>query len=64
MGLQTVDELKVWLEELLGEKENITAEDIAKYSPIAIQARNIMNCPVRVNEEQITEIYKESFDIK
>lgn len=63
MGLKTVDELKVWLEELLGEKEAITKEDIEKYASIAIQAKNILNCPVRVDENQIKHIYMDSLSI-
>ena len=60
MGLKNVDELKVWLEELLGTKESITKEDIKKYSAIAIQAKNIANCPVRINENEIKEMYEKS----
>ena len=64
MGVKNVDELKVWLEDLLGEKESITKAEIEKYSAIAIQAKNIANCPVKLDENEINKIYEVSFEIK
>jgi len=57
MQLTDVDALKQWLESLLGEKEPITKEEIEKYSGIAIKAKNIHNCPVEINQEQLSQIY-------
>ena len=60
MKLNSVDELKTWLADLLGEKEVITKEEIEKYASIAIKAKNIANCPVRLTEEQLVDIYTKS----
>lgn len=60
MALKDVDALKAWLESLLGEKEVITKEEIEKYSGIAIKAKNIRNCPIQINKEQVTQIYVRS----
>lgn len=60
MSLNSVDELKTWLADLLGEKEVITKEEIEKYASIAIKAKNIANCPVKVTEGQLVEIYTKS----
>lgn len=60
MKLDSVDELKNWLDSLLGEKEEITEDEIRKYASIAIKAHNIANCPVRVTEKQLIMIYEKS----
>lgn len=60
MSLKNVDELKAWLADLLGEKEAVTKEEIEKYVSIAINAKNLANCPVRINEEQVKTIYEKS----
>lgn len=60
MGLSTVNEIKEWLESLLGEKEKITQEEVKTYAQLAIQAKNIRNCPVTISQRQIEEIYSRS----
>ena len=60
MSLNSVDELKTWLADLLGEKEVVTKEEIEKFASIAIKAKNIANCPVKVTEEQLVGIYTKS----
>ncbi len=60
MSLKTVDDFKTLMETLLGEKEDITKEEISKFSGKAIKAPNINNCKVRPTEEDIKEIYTAS----
>lgn len=60
MGLATINEVKEWFESLLGEKEKITKEEIKVYANLAIQAKNIANCPVVISRDQIEEIYNHS----
>ena len=60
MKLNSVAEFKVWLAKLLGEKEAITKEEIEKYAAIAIKAKNIANCPVKLTQDQLIEIYTRS----
>lgn len=63
MGMERIDELKSLLEGLLGEKETITEQDIEKYASISIQAKNIANCLVAPNYDDIVAIYKKSFNL-
>lgn len=63
MGYKKLEELEKDLEELLGAKEAITAEEISKYSSIAIKAKNIGNCPVVPEEKDLIKIYTESFGL-
>lgn len=63
MGYKEIEELAKDLEELLGAKETITAEEIIKYSSIAIKAKNIGNCPVVPEEKDLVKIYTESFGL-
>ena len=63
MGYKKLEELEKDLEELLGAKEVITAEEISKYSSIAIKAKNIGNCPVVPEEKDLIKIYTESFGL-
>ncbi len=61
MSLKTVDEFKTLIETLLGEKEDITKEEIIKFSDKAIKAPNINNCKVRPTKADIKEMYTASF---
>ncbi|MDF2566937.1 MAG: alcohol dehydrogenase, class [Oscillospiraceae bacterium] len=61
MSLSSVDELIRITNELFGEKEKITAEEFDKYSKMAIQTRNIVNCVVKPTEENIKEMFTKSF---
>lgn len=61
MGLSGTDEFKELLKRLLGEKEDITPEEIRNYSTMAIKAGNIANCVVKPKEEDLIEIYTVSF---
>lgn len=60
MSLKNVDELKVWLAELLGEKEDMTHDEIDQYVSIAMNAKNLANCPVIINEQEIKTIFEKS----
>lgn len=44
MGYTTVSQLRETLSCLLGEKETVTAEELEKFTAIAITAKNIPNC--------------------
>jgi len=45
---------------LLGDKEKISSEDICLYSSLAIQTRNIGNCVVTPQEEDLQKMYAAS----
>ncbi len=61
MGLSSVGQFKELLNELLGRKEVITPEEIARYSQLAIKTKNIGNCVVKPTEEAIREMFEASF---
>lgn len=61
MGFKTLKELKEMLENLLGEKEKISHDEIQKFSNLAIQTGNIGNCIVKPTEEDLIDMYGMSF---
>jgi alcohol dehydrogenase class IV len=61
MKLSSVKELGEILDDLLGEKEVLSSDEIDKFASIAITAKNIGNCRVIPNKEDLIEIYKVSF---
>jgi alcohol dehydrogenase class IV len=61
MSFSTVDEFKNLMNQLFGEKEKITIEEIQHYSRLAIQTKNIGNCVVKPTEEDIKEMFTGSF---
>jgi len=63
MGFTDIEELKAVFDELLGEKETITTEEIKSYSSIAIKAKNIKNCIVILNEEDLQKLYRKSLTV-
>ncbi len=62
-GYVSSDEFGKALDSLLGKREEITAQEIARYSSIAIKAKNIANCTVAPSEEDIDKLYRLSFGI-
>lgn len=60
MNLNSIDELKELLDELLGQKEALTEEEINLYSERSKDTGNMLNCPVRPSVEDIKHIYKVS----
>lgn len=61
MGLSNAKELTDILYELFGEKEDITEEELVKYTSIAKKSGNITNGQVPPDEETILNIYKKVF---
>lgn len=61
MGLSSTAAFKNVLSRLLGEKETITTQDFEKFAGIAIKAKNITNCIFVPNEQDLYNMYVESF---
>lgn len=61
MNLTSVDQFSKEIDELLGEKECLSEEEIETFSSIAIKAKNIINCAVIPTKEDLIDIYKVSF---
>lgn len=62
MKLQNTAAFKKYLNLLLGEKEKIDKQEIGKFADIAIKAKNIANCSVVPNRQDLYNIYMESFE--
>ena len=60
LGLKSIDEFKLLLEDLLGEKECITKEEIEKFSSMALATRNIANSAVKPCVDEVANIYFKS----
>lgn len=61
MGYTTVSQLRETLSCLLGEKETVTAEELEKFTSIAITAKNIPNCVAMPTQQDLLDIYTKSF---
>lgn len=61
MSLSSVDQFKGIIAQLLGDKEELSSEEIDQYSKLAIQTKNIANCVVKPLENDLQEMYTESF---
>lgn len=60
MELRDLDSLQKLLDQLLGEKEQLSSEEINHYAQIAMETKNIANSFVKPNKEDICDIYKRS----
>ena len=60
-GYTSCNEFSDALSSLLGPRENVTEEEIEKYTAIAIKAKNIKNCIVEPSKEDLLRIYRQSF---
>ncbi len=60
MGFMSVDAFRNTMNELLGEKEKLTKQEIADYSKIAVKAKNIGNTIVPPTEQDIASMYEAS----
>lgn len=60
MGINTVDEFKQKLSDILGEKENFAIEELAMYATIAKDAGGTKNSVQIPTEEEIFGLYKKS----
>ena len=63
MGMDSPAAFRTWLDALLGERETITDAEVEKFSSIAIQAKNIANCPVVLTKEELAGVYRKSFGL-
>lgn len=61
MKLPNAETFKELTNQLFGEKEFISSEEIMRYSKIAIGSKNITNCAVKPTEGEISEMYTKSF---
>lgn len=61
MGFKSTADFKSALDRLLGKKETIGPNEFKKYASIAIKAKNIANCIFVPDEDDLYNIYVESF---
>jgi len=61
LGLNTLDEIKVLLEELLGKREKLSDEEISRFASIAITARNIPFTLKQPDQNDLAMMYRKSF---
>lgn len=60
MKLSGVDSFEELMNGLLGKKEEFSSEEIIQYSKIAIEAKNVANCIVKPEEEDIRKMFRRS----
>jgi alcohol dehydrogenase class IV len=64
MGMSQLSEFKALLDQLLGATEEISLDDVIKYSAKAVLTGNIKtNCKVAPSEEDVKAIFIERFDV-
>lgn len=61
MGYEKLKDFTADMDELLGDKEKITEDELKEFSAIAIKAKNISNCMVVPSEKDLFEIYSNVF---
>ncbi|HEY8911590.1 MAG TPA: iron-containing alcohol dehydrogenase, partial [Desulfosporosinus sp.] len=61
MNFSEAEQFGELLNNLLGEKEEISSEEINQYSKMAIQTKNIANCVVKPIEENLRTMFELSF---
>lgn len=61
MNVRSVEEYIEIMNQLFGEKEKLSPEEILKYSEMAISTKNINNCIVKPKEYDLIEMYSVSF---
>ena len=62
-GFSSSEDFGRALDNLLGLHEDISEEEILKYSAISINAKNISNCIVKPSEDDLIGLYKHSFGL-
>ncbi len=62
-GVASLDELEAIFLRLLGEREQITAKELERYTAIASQAKNVKNSRIIPTKEDIENIYARSLTI-
>lgn len=63
MGFESVKEFARVMDQLLGEKEAITAEEITQYIGLAMKTKNIANCLITPRESDLAKAFRDSFKI-
>lgn len=61
LSLSSVNDFREITDKLLGEKEDISTDEIQQFSKMAIQTKNIANCIVKPTEDDLKEIFILSF---
>lgn len=61
MNMNCVDQFDALMDDLFGEREAMSEEEMLLFAGKAAQTGNMANCIVRPTEEQIVTMYKESF---
>lgn len=61
MDFTEVDQFTELADSLLGQKEDISSQEITQYSKLAMQTKNIANCLVKPTEEDLIKIFSVSF---
>ena len=61
LNMEDLDEFSAVIDGLLKEKEDISEDELKDFSQIAIKAKNIMNCSVVLNADDLLKIYRSSF---
>lgn len=64
MGCATPEEVETVLSGLLGEREEMTGEELECFSHLAIQAANIKNCAAAPSREELLDMYRAAFPRK
>lgn len=62
-GVTTLDEFEAMFLRLLGDREQITAKELERYTTIAFQAKNVTNSKVIPTKDDIESIYARSLPI-
>lgn len=62
-GFDDVDSFKNAVDELLGDRETLTKEELELFPKIAIKAKNIANCVVVPDEKVLRDTYKNSLPV-
>ena len=60
LGLESLSELKEYLNIILPREYDITEKELEEWSEISIKARNVASCPFPVSQELEIEMYKKS----
>ena len=61
LNMEDLDKFSAVIDGLLKEKEEISEDELKDFSQIAIKAKNIMNCSVVLNADDLLKIYRSSF---
>jgi len=62
MGMSNVNEFITMLDDLLGEREKLTDEQIENYASIAAGSANVKNCPIVPSREDLIKIFRNSMN--